>query len=283
MHLLDMILDRRYRLTAAMGLLGVIVSLPVMAENDPEAPEVPAAMSLDVTAVRQCMQANLPTKSSEQQVVLKATDRAGSERELNAKIYWRKDDDARVQANVKISQPLDLAGSSYLLLERESRDDLFMYLPATQRSKRIVGSMMSQPLWGTDFSYEDIKRVQGVLDDGDVVRLEDHKLDEREVFQLKLTPAAKEESPYSYMLLSVDQETCVMSQIEFYAEQKKPAKRLTVDPTAFKKAEGRWYPAVMKMTDIKDGSYTTLEISTIEFDKDLPSRLFSTNSFYRGN
>lgn len=274
-----------YRYLIFIGSFWVFtgIGLSTAVANEEPTAEAPAAPGLDVASVRQCMQANLPQQSSEQQVVLKAVDRAGSERELKAKIYWRKDDDARVQANVKISHPLDLSGSSYLLLERESRDDLFMYLPATQRSKRIVGSMMSQPLWGTDFSYEDIKRVQGVLDDGDVVRLEDQTLDERETFQLKLTPAAEEESPYRYMLLNVDQETCVMSQIEFFAEQETPAKRLTVNPAAITKQADRWYPSMMKMEDLKDGSHTTLEVTAMEFDPDLPSRLFSSNSFHRGN
>lgn len=256
---------------AVMALL----PLAVLAED--------ASGPADVAPVRDCMRANLPTASSVQEIELRAVDRAGSERSLDAKISWRLDKDGNVQANVRVDTPPDLAGSSYLLLERENRDDLYMYLPAAQRSRRIVGGMMSQPVWGTDFSYEDVKRLQGVMDDGRVERLADTEIDGRPAFQLALTPAKAEESPYQRIVFAVDQETCLVSQIDFFDGGVEPAKRLVAAASSFVKQGDRWYPSMLKITDLRDESQTTMKVKKIEFDPELPSRLFSSQSYYRGN
>lgn len=262
---------------------GMVVALLVPGVALAEAgPAASPATGADVDSVRSCMRANLPESSSQQEIELNAVDRNGSERNLEVKISWRQEE-GRVQANVRVDAPPDLAGASYLLLERESRDDLYMYLPAANRSRRVVGGMMEQPVWGTDFSYEDIKRLQGVMDDGRLERLEDTDVDDRPAFRLALTPAKAEESPYSRIVFFVDQKTCVTSKIDFYDGTEKPAKQLIADPAGFVQQQERWYPSRLRITDLGDQSYTDMVVEQIEFDPDLPKRLFSSHSYYRGN
>lgn len=270
----------RYLFSTLLGTAVLAAALPCLSE---ESASAASGSNATVDSVRDCMKANLPERSIEQDIKLASVDRGGSERRLDARLYWQRDEESRVQANIRVSAPPDLAGSSYLLLEKESRDDLYMYLPATQRSRRIVGSMMAQPVWGTDLSYEDVKRLQGIVDDGQVSRLPDAEVQGRAVFQLKLVPAVEEESPYREMILSVDQETCVVIHGEFFEAGPDPVKRLTADPTKLTREQDRWYPQMIRMVDLRDDSHTTLEVIKVTFDPDLPSRLFSSQSFYRGN
>src|SRR5690348_14376138 len=78
--------------------------------------------------IRACVRANFPANTSVQTLEVKSVDRAGGSRTLQARAYWKKGSDGRARIMMQVQNPPDLAGSSYLVAENASRDDMFMFL-----------------------------------------------------------------------------------------------------------------------------------------------------------
>src|SRR3546814_18541356 len=60
---------------------------------------------------------------------------------------------------MRISAPGDLAGASYLLRERDNGDEMYVYIPALSKVRRVSGAAVDGSLWGTDLSFADVKQL----------------------------------------------------------------------------------------------------------------------------
>ncbi len=232
--------------------------------------------------IRACARKNFPATSSTQTFQLKSIGRDGSARTLHATAYWKRASDGKAKVMLQVNLPVDLRGSSYLMLEKSTRDDLFMFLPAVNRVKRIHGNQTSDKLWGSDFSYEDIKQVQGIFDGGALTRQADAEITGRKAYVLDFVPAKVEESGYSRLQSYIDQETCTALRTDFFQSDGKARKRLTINPKEVKQMGSRWVAHFYEMSDLLDETRTELRIEKMTADTDLPDRLFNPQTFYLG-
>lgn len=260
------------RITLGLALLlasglGVVQAAPVL--DKPE-------------DIRACARRNFPASSSTQLFELKSIGRDGMARVMVATAFWKRGSDGKAKVMLQIQKPDDLRGSSYLMLEKTSRDDLFMYLPGVLRVKRIHGSQTSDPLWGTDFSYEDIKQVQGVLDTGKLTREADAEVAGRKAYVLNFVPDKVEESAYQKVKSFIDQTTCAPLVTEFFQKDATPRKRLTVDPAQVKQEGPRFVSYAYEMRDLRENTRTELKFDKMTADTDLPERIFHPQTFYMG-
>jgi hypothetical protein len=158
-----------------------------------------------------------------------------------------------------------------------------MYLPAVNRVKRIQGNQMSDDLWGTDFSYEDIKQVQGVLVTGKLDRLADEDVGGRKAYQLGVTPQAGQGAAgYEKIVTWIDHQTCLPLKVEF-VEAGKLRKRMMLDPAKFTRKGERWVAQQYTITDLLSETRTELRINKIEYERPLADRLFNPQTFYISN
>ena len=123
-------------------LLPLFCLVPVLGAADPAG---------NVDAVKHCIQANFPEKTSLQRIELDSTDRAGSTRTLHAILRWKRFSDEGARVVIRVQAPAELRDSAYLMVENEPEDEMFMYLPSAQKVRRITSRTMSDQLWGTDF------------------------------------------------------------------------------------------------------------------------------------
>ena len=125
----------------------------------------PSAEDAALEEVLQCQRKNFSVKTSEETIEFTQIDRVGGERTTRAKLYAKKGEDGLRKLLLRFSRPPDLRGSAYLLLENESgRNDMFLYSPDMGRTRRVTTHMAAGSLFGTDFSYEDFERLQGLAD-----------------------------------------------------------------------------------------------------------------------
>lgn len=252
-----------------LSALLVLLALPVQALDKPE-------------DIRACARKNFPATSSSQTFLLTTFGRDESKRSLHATAYWKRGSDGKAKVMLSVDQPDDLKGSSYLMLEKDSRDDLYMYLPAARRTKRIMGNQTSDSLWGTDFSYEDIKQVQGIFDTGKLTREADAEVSGKPVYVLSFIPDKVEESAYKRLVSYIDKATCVALQTDFYETGDAPRKRLSTDPKEVKQDGQRWQATFFEMKDLRDTTRSELRIEKISADIDIPDRLFNPQTFQLG-
>jgi len=236
---------------------------------------LPASALDTAEEIRQCVRGNLPEKSSHQQIELTSEDRAGGQRTLEAELDWQRGDGDHARVRILVESPSDLRGSTYLVIEQDRDDEMFMYLPKLQKVRRISAGMLSDQLWGTDFSYEDIKQLQGLTLEGTTERLPDAELDGRPVYVLAVTPAEDEPSSYERVVASIDRETCVALRTEFFERGDAPRKVLVADAAGIEKQGGRFVAHSFEMRDVRDETRSWLRIHKVENDVAIPSKLFS--------
>ncbi|NKF23714.1 outer membrane lipoprotein-sorting protein [Solimonas marina] len=241
----------------------------------------PQAIAATADSITACMRANVPKSLTVRQVQLDASDAEGHTRTLHGRFYATREDD-RLRAMIRISSPSDLAGASYLLRERDSGDEMYMYMPALQKVRRITGGAVDGSLWGTDLSYADIKQIGNVFDGRQPTLEPDTTLDGRAVHVLSVTPGDGESAKFSRVQAWVDAQHCVALRVDFY-EGQTVRKRLSVDPKDVRQDGAYWYASQLRVQDLSQKTQTILKVLDVQADDSLAGRLFNPGTFYVGN
>jgi hypothetical protein len=239
-----------------------------------------AEPSLDeITA---CMRGNIPQTVRIQQIEITSWDRGNGERRLKGKLYGTREKE-RARVMMRIEAPPDLAGAAFLVRETEASDETFLYLPAVQKVRRIMGGQMDGQLWGTDVSYNDLKQLQNAFAGSDV-RLEPapEPYEGRPVHALAFTPRPEDGSRYTNVRTLVDRRTCVALKVDF-VEPSGVRKVLTVAPADLKQSKDYWYAAKAEIHDLKNGTRTRVVVTGVSSGDKLAGRYFSPQSFYLGH
>jgi hypothetical protein len=232
--------------------------------------------------VTRCMRANIPETVRIQEIEITAWDRVGGERKLKGRLFGTREKN-RARVMMRIEGPPDLAGASYLVREADDADEMYLYLPAVQRVRRITGGQMDGQLWGTDLSYNDLKQLQNAFA-GSEVKLEapPEPYEGRPVHALSFTPRPEDGSRYTNVRTLVDRKTCVALKVEF-GEPSGVRKVLTVAPADLQQSKQYWYAARAEVRDLKNGTRTRIVVTGVKSGDKLAGRYFSPQSFYLGN
>lgn len=233
-----------------------------------------------VDKIIECMRANIPQTIRIQDFEITTIDRAKGQRILRGRLY-AKNDKGLVRSTIKIVAPPDLANAAYLIREGKEKDDMFVYLPALNKARRITGSNADGALFGTDLSYSDIKQLHNAFSGGAVKLEKADVLEGRPVKVLSMVPRADAQSRYSLVRTWVDDQTCLGLKAEFH-EGATVRKRLTINSKKLQQSAGNWYPAESEMLDVKQGTLTKIKITGVTSDGKLSDTLFNNASFYIG-
>ena len=228
-----------------------------------------------------CMRANLPPTLRIQEFELTTVDRKGEKRLLKGRLFAKREKEL-LRAMLKLSAPADVSGAAYLVREGEKADEMYVFLPALNKVRRIMGGAGDGPLFGTDLSYADIKQVQNAFS-GSTPKIDGkEKIDNRPVTVVGVVPTPESASRYSRIRAWIDDASCVALKVDFM-EGAAPRKRLTAPVAAIAKAGEYWYVNESTMTDLKLGTRTQLKITGVKSGEDLANRYFDSRNFFLGN
>ena len=222
----------------------------------------------------ECVKANQPELSVQQEITLKIVDRLGADRTLEAELFWQRFGEGS-KALIRFGAPANLRGSALLMLEKGDRSDMFMYLPELQKVRRVNNRSVAGAMFGTDFSYEDFERYQGLSADGDTKRLDDGEVEGRAVYVVEARPARGDTSAYERVVSHVDQERCVPLRTELYEDGGRLRKVMEMPSEKLSQEAKSWVPRLVVMRDLLDETHTELVVEKVTLDEKLPRRLFS--------
>lgn len=255
----------------------LVLAFSATAHAETKKPRSPAAAT--PKDVRACMARNLVAKGALRDLALDVFDKEGKIRSLRMRLFWKPSKSGGTRVNLRVLEPAAMAGSSYLLLQEGMNEDVYFYLPGADRALRITGQNMSEPLWGTDFSYGEIKQVLGLLAVGETQRLPDANIAARTAYVLE-TQTKLEETGYRKVVSSVDQAACVLLKSEFFAKPDQPRKVLDADVSTLLQADQYWTLLGYTMTDKSRGTSTQLTLTDLSFDERLSEKLFDPKRFF---
>ena len=229
--------------------------------------------------ISDCVRTNSPERTSMQFVELESQDRSGHTKTMDAQLRWKKHDDGHVRLLIRILGPQDLKGSSYLVIENQPRDTVYTYLPALGKPRRIVGGG-SKDIWGTDFSYEDIRLLQMKDNASQDERLDDAVFAGKPTYVIAQRPDPAQESAYTRIVSFIDKDTCVVMKTEYYETEDQIRKRLVADPASVSRVSDLWTAHELEMTDLHEDTRSWLRIRKITYDEEMSSRYFNTVQFW---
>ena len=265
-------LTKRPRIWLSFWLGCALTCSAVAAEPLGEAPSV--------DQVRECVRDNFPLGSNLQTIELRRRDKVGNERTTRAVMYRGRDASEHRRFLMRVSKPADLEGAAFLLLEGEGENEVYVSSPALDRVKRITGTATAERLFGTDFSYEDLERLQGFVQPGASTLMGPDALEGRETFVIKTVPAPETGSAYNLVVTHVDREMCVVLQSELHSGGKL-RKKLVARPGLVRKVGRSWVPHDVLMRDMRDETETRIVVVSAEADLDIPDEIFTIDQLER--
>jgi len=168
--------------------------------------------------------------------------------------------------------PAREAGTKMLKLE----DQLWTYIPSTDRTIKISGHMLRQSVMGSDLSYEDMMEDPELLNLYEANVIDEETFLDRPCWVLELT-AKVEDISYHSRKIWVDKERYVSLKEERFARSGKLLKVFEVKE--IRSIQNRWVPVHMVFKDaLKSGKGTEYFIESIEFNADIPEALFTKAS-----
>jgi predicted RND superfamily exporter protein len=174
--------------------------------------------------------------------------------------------------------PPDIKNTVTLLVEHSGADDdMWIYLPAMKKTRRLTSSNKNESFVGTDLSYGDVI--------GHKVGDWTHKVTGAEavggkqctvVESLPKDGKVAEQSGYSKRVSYIDNESLLAMKTEFYATNKQLLKVSTlanlvnVDP-----AKHRWQPMHMEVQNVQTGHKTVIDWTKFKANEGVKNEYFT--------
>jgi len=239
---------------ALLALLAALPSSPLGAEGQGDALAI--LKRVDATM-------NAPRDQS-MKTTLKLVDKGGAVRERSL-VMLQKGADRRL---VRFLSPADQKGIAVLSLPA---GELWLYLPAFKKAKRIASHVKNGSFAGTDFSYSDMEaKNYAETHDASYLRAEG----ESDVIELRPRPTA--EAEYSKIVMTVDRASNVPTVIEYQNAKGAAYKRLV--SRGVEKSGRYWLVREREMTDLRTGHRSVFAVTSVEFDTGIKDSEFTVRS-----
>lgn len=210
----------------------------------------------------------------------------GFTRTRETRFFRRHDEDGKKLA-IFFESPKNLEGTAFLThdhAEAGRDDDLWLYLPALRKVRRIAVSDRGRPFLATDLSYEDVKLETRVSEDDYRWRtLGEEGEGEARRLVVEAVPVDEEtadELGYGRVELRVDPQTWLVRR----ADYEDPAGRRlkTAEIGDVRRVDGIWTPHTVRVENHRTGHRTVLRFEDVDYATAPPDDLFTPRALRRG-
>lgn len=223
-----------------------------------------------------------PEPDSVRAMRLSTQDQAGNKMVQILRLYGRRNQQGLGQLFVRVEQPESTRGTSLLMLQRaDAESEIYLASPEHPTPRAIRGSERNQGMFGTDFSYEDLERVQHGWRPGaaEIVELPGEQVDDRAAYVIEVRPR---DSAWARIVFYLSQESCLPILIRYLERGKTlAAKEAILDPRAHVKHGDIWVAHNVLMRDLVKHTTTGLMVDSHEQEALLPDGQFTVEGLER--
>ena len=182
----------------------------------------------------------------------------------------------REDALIRFVAPTRDAGNA--LLKQGER--MWTFTPKLNKSIRLPGGMMSQSWAGSDFSYNDMSRSDKWLRDYTLEHVATEQDGALKVYVIDAVPREDAAVVWGKERLRI-REDLVLVEMAYFDQDMQPVRRM--QSLDIGELGGRIMATRMRMQDLaKPDQYTELEYLDMDFDVDVPDRMFTLFSLQSG-
>jgi outer membrane lipoprotein-sorting protein len=249
---------QRRTVLVGMGSLAAAAALPSVALADEKGAKALAAIDATIFKAK--------TQIFEYEVNIKTPDKPDRKLGLNVQMKneWRFSE---------FTAPSDVKGTKVLIL---SPSQMYVYLPAYKKVRRIASHATDQGFMGMNFSQDDMSITNySKMYDATVVS------DDGKNIKLSLTAKKDSEAPYPKIEITADKAKNLPSETKYFSDSGKNTK--TETRSNYTQDKEIWSPSELKMVDhTKGGQSTTLVRKVWKVNPDIPDSRFSKRALEEG-
>lgn len=215
---------------------------------------------------------------AETKVRMLLVDKSGNKRERVMENLRRRKG-GQLQSVVRFRAPQDVAGTAFLMLERnKGESEQYIYLSGLKRTRRIVGREREGSFMGSDFSYADFERRD--TRESNHKRLPDEDIGGIKTYVIESTPKKGAESAYSKIVTWVRTDNFLPLRIKFFDKKGKLLK--TFYTKRIRTMDGRPVIVEAQMSNLQTKHTTELIVDDLRPRKDIPDTAFTPTALEHG-
>jgi hypothetical protein len=220
-------------------------------------------------------------KSEHQIMTMTLENSRGQTRARTIEGWDREMTEDEEQRFSRFLEPADVKDTTLLTYDYEHKDDdIWLFLPALKKVKRILSSNKSDYFMGSDFTYEDMENLDLVNWTYTLVGIE--AVDGIECHVLDAVPSndkEKDETAYSKLKYWIGVEDSLFRKVDYYDKKDRLSKRLTTaDIRTTSPTDPRKRAHKLTMENFLTKHTTRLEMRKLELDAPVSDELFSQRS-----
>lgn len=185
---------------------------------------------------------------------------------------------------VRFMEPADVRGTAFLQLEHSSaEDDLWIYLPALFKSRRLVSSNKKDSFIGSDFAYGDMLPPKVARYTYKMLGAE--SVEGFDCYIVEATPTNEgilRDYGYSLKKMWIDKESFHEIKVEYYDDRSDLLKVQEVkELKLIHERDNRWLATSRSMNNLQTGHRTLIKVVDFTTDFALSERTFSKRNLER--
>lgn len=185
---------------------------------------------------------------------------------------------------VKFHTPADIKGTGFLQLEHSSGDDdLWIYLPALNKSRRLVANNKKDSFVGSDFSYGDILLPKVDLYKHSLLRVE--TIDGHDCYVIESIPrdeTVKRDNGYSKKITWVRKDNFLETRVQYFDLNGELLKIQTASQHKLVEADTqRWLALRREMLNRQTGHKTLITFDRVDAGAPIADEVFTTRAIER--
>ncbi len=222
---------------------------------------------------------------SEAVVKMSVIESSGSKRErsisMATKLYDSGDTEKRLY---RFLSPPDVKGTGILVFDYVAKpDDIWIFMPALHKTRRIVSSERSKSFMGSDFTYGDLNIP--ALDEFNYSLAKEEDVGGDKCWVIDVQPKTKqtaEAEGYEKKTYWVSMKTFTVRKGLFFDLEGKPLKELKTDNVKLLDPKKQRYRAMrMEMINTQTGRHSVFESVKVDFVPDTNDDYFTTRYLER--
>lgn len=222
---------------------------------------------------------------AESEATMTIIDSKGRERVRKIAQVTRLYDNGKTEKKLaRFLAPADVKGTGLLTFDYEEKDDdIWLYMPALRKARRIISSEKAKSLMGSEFSYADMTPPS--VDDFTFQNLGEEAVNGIMCWKIEMIPindAVAKEMGFSKKVAFIGKQDFVIRKAIFYDLNNELHKELTV--TEIKEVDTqnhRYRPMLMIMVNKQNNRKSIFKIDKIQLNPNLKDEYFTSRYLER--
>ena len=241
-------------------------------------PALGAAVENDAKGIMAQSQEAMKLDGSESVVTLTISDQRGNTRVRTFSSASKKYPDGSTKMIMRFLEPADVRGTGILTFDNvKGDDDMWIYMPALRKTRRIVSTEKTKSFMGSEFSNADITTPN--IDDYTYTVIGNETLDGLDCWKIETVPAndgIAAETGYSKKIVWIAKNDYMARKTEFYDRSGKHLKTLDVHEVQLLDEKNRKYLARdITMVNVQNNRKSRFKIDKVVFNPGVSDEYFT--------